>query len=762
MPGDRQPPRSRQLWLVPTEGQTGRQLVAEVAVNAPTRQLHTYAVPDAWSQTIGPGAAVSVPYGRGGRIVAGLCLRVTEQPWDHTRRPIVAVQPGTPWLSASLVELGLWVSDYYACSPWRTFTALLPAALRTARTKSVTYVRATSTAPPGKLSAQQAALLAVLGDSELRQADALTRAAVSLSTLRTLRKRGLVECMTRAEPVLRTVAAPADRLQPCPEDAYDLTTGQSEAVRQLLAAFDQPDPFRVFLLFGVPGSGKTEVYVRVMREVVRRGRQATLLIPEIALTTQIVERLARRFQRVAVLHSQLPDRVRRETLAAIAAGEVDVVIGTRTAVFAPCPKLGLLVVDEEQETSFKNLAAPFYHARDVAIKRGQLEHVPVVLGSATPALETWHNAQQRPHFQLVRLPQRVPGARLPEVRLVEAGRVHLEPGHSLLSPELHDELAGTLAAGQQAILLYNRRGYAVYLRCSRCGLMLRCESCGGHLVYHQAERLLKCHRCAVRKEPPPRCLDRQCDGHWQQTGLAIQRLEEDLHAAFPQAKLLRLDSDTMRRREDYQAALHRFENGEADILLGTQMVAKGLDFPRVRLVGVIEADAALSLPDFRAAERVFQLIVQVVGRAGRREGSSLALVQAAERPPPVIGHALRLDYEAFAAEELEQRRRLAFPPWTRLVRLVLADPRPHRAREEAERLATALRQRAGRIHAALRVDPPEACVIKRRRELLRYQVLLRGPQSASVQRLIEEAGREKELAPRVKRFTIDVDPVDLL
>jgi primosomal protein N' (replication factor Y) len=761
MADDKRRPPTRQLWLVPTAGQAERSLIAEVAVKTPARRLYSYAVPDAWRAVVRAGTAVRVPYGRGQRLTDGVCLRVTTQAWDQTQRPLAAAQPGPAWLSESLVELGLWVSEYYVCAPWKTFAALLPSRLRTPRVKNVPYLRATGAPSADRLSTKQAALLAALGNAEMRRADALARAGVSAATLRTLCQRGLVECLSRAEPVPRR-PWPTQPVEPCAADAFELTPGQHDACQQLLAALEPADAFRVLLLFGVPGSGKTEVYVRVMREVIRRGRQAIVLIPEIALATQVVDRLARRFERVAVLHSQLPARLRCETLAAVAAGEVDVVIGTRSAVFAPCPKLGLIVVDEEQETSFKNLAAPYYHARDVAIKRGQIEHVPVMLGSATPALETWYNVQHRPHFQLIRLPQRVPGAHLPEVQLVQRHGPHAGPGDDMLSPRLRAELADTLAAGQQAILLYNRRGYAAYLRCTKCGLTVRCERCGGHLVFHRAEQTLKCHRCSVRVSVPPRCLDSTCGGRLAQTGLAIQRLEEDLRASIPHARLLRLDSDTMRRREDYQQALRGFENGAADILLGTQMVAKGLDFPRVRLAGVIDPAAALSLPDFRAAERVFQLIVQVVGRAGRREGPSLAIVQTAERPPPVIAHALRMDYESFAAEELEQRRRLYYPPHVRMVRLILADPRPNRARAEVERLAVALRDRATRAHAGLRVDPPEPCPVKRRGELLRYQVVLRAPHGASIQGLFDEADRGKDLAPRVQRFTIDVDPVDWL
>ncbi len=736
-----------------------------MAVNAPATRLYSYAVPDALADATHPGALLRVPFGRGRRTVEGLCVRVTPQAWDHTRRAVVEAQAGPPWLSPTLVELGLWVSDYYVCSPWRTFAALLPASVRQPRLRNVTYLRVTGATPDRKLTTRQAGLLAAVGTGEIEQATALRQAGVRAGTLRTLRQQGLVECTVRREPAPPRAAESAAQADSAPaechEDRFALTPGQQAALERVCGALGDAGRFRVFLLFGVPGSGKTEVYVRAMRAVAQAGRQAILLIPEIALATQIVDRLARRFSRVAVLHSQLPVRVRRDTLAAIAGGQIDVVIGTRTAVFAPCPRLGLIVVDEEQEGSFKNLAAPFYHARDVAIKRGQIEHVPVVLGSATPALETWQNAQKRAHFELLRLPQRVPGARLPEVGQIHGGDRETASSSALLSPDLQMQIQHTLQAKQQCILLHNRRGYAVYLRCTRCGLAVRCERCGSHLVYHQSEGRLKCHRCGLQAPVRDRCLDDSCGGRLERTGLAIQRLEEELRRLFPEARLLRLDSDTMRRREDYRAALQGFEAGAADIMLGTQMVAKGLDFPCVRLVGVIDADATLALPDFRAGERVFQLIVQVVGRAGRREGASLALVQTTQRPAPVIVHALRLDYEAFAKSELDARRRFGYPPFTRLARLVCADARPGRARAAAERLAEGLRTQAGRIHAALRIDPAEPCVVPRLREMFRWQVLVRGPRDTSVQRLLHQAAAEKQLAPQVQRFTVDVDPLDL-
>jgi primosomal protein N' (replication factor Y) len=661
----------------------------------------------------------------------------------------------------NLIELGLWVGHYYACSPWRTFRTLLPRALQRKRTRSTPYLRTTGAERPAKLTQRQMALLDVLAAGALPTKVALERAGVTAATARSLAQRGLLERYTQPEAAPSTFQSPVAEPPASPADAFALTPGQHAALESLTPYLAGERGFGVSLLFGVPGSGKTEVYVRAMRWVIARGRQAILLIPEIALATQIVERLAQRFRRVAVLHSQLTARMRQDTLAAIGAGEVDVVIGTRNAVFAPCPQVGLIVVDEEQESSLKNLAMPYYHARDVAIKRGQIEDVPVLLGSATPSLESWHNAQTRPHYQLLRLPERVPGAVLPEVRLAARSSAADDDG-PLLTPLLLRELEQTLSAGEQAILLHNRRGFAVVLRCAECGLVVRCDRCGAHLVFHQSEQQLKCHRCGLRRDVPAGCLDDSCGGRLQQSGAAIQALEAELGRHFPAARCLRLDSDTMRHRDDYQTALRRFEQGEADVMLGTQMVAKGLDFPRVRLVGVIDADAALSLPDFRAAERVFQLIVQVVGRAGRQSGSSLAVVQASAHPAKVIRYALALDYEALARDELSARARLGYPPLTRLARIVLADGRPDRAREAAVALHARLTELAGRVDARLRIEPPQACIIPRLRGLLRQEIMLRGPAGSALQRVLHEAGEARLLRGGVSRLTVDVDPVDLL
>lgn len=694
-------------FLLPAEGATHAGPVADVAVAVRTHGLYSYAVPPGLQSQVRAGVRVQCPYGRTDRLVDGVCVRTSDREWDQSRKSLAAVADGPPLLTPPLVELGLWVSQYYGHPPGATLLGLI--------------------------------------------------ATPKQSRPRTARRAG-PRSQPAADERLETVAGDE------PADSFNLTAGQAAALESISAAMQLEQRFGVHVLFGVPGSGKTEVYVRAIRAAIALGRQAILLVPEIALATQMVDRLARRFRRVVVLHSRMTPKQRFEALSEIAAGAADVVIGTRSAVFAPCPRLGVLLVDEEQESSFKNLAAPYYHARDVAIMRGRIENVPVVLGSATPALETWHNTHSQPHFQLLRLPDRAPGAQLPETRLVATPGRDRSDGR-LLSPLLTAELKQTLAAGRQAILLHNRRGYAALLRCARCGQAVPCVNCGGHMVFHRGvddrPAELRCHRCGVSGPARATCVDDSCGGKLEQVGLAIQRLEEELRGVVPAARVLRLDRDTMRKRGDYANALRRFEAHAADVLLGTQMIAKGLDFPLVRLVGVVDADAALWLPDFRAPERVFQLLVQVVGRAGRREGESLAIVQCSDPTAPAVRHALRLDYEAFAAEELAVRQSSFLPPFARLIRFVCADAQPARARAAAAELAAGLRRVAGRVHAGVRVDDAEPCIIARLRTLYRQQVRVRIPRTLDPARILSAAAGEKLLHPRVARFSVDVDALDV-
>lgn len=754
---------ARQEWLLPTGGMPAAGPLARVALSIRSYALATYQIPEALAAAISPGARVHVAQGRTRRVVPGWVIDVSRGRWDHTQSALLERVAGEAALPPELVELGLWIADYYQHPPGLTLDAVSPLVTRRARLRIVRYVARSSAPLPDGLPLPQAAALAALGEGE-KPRRALDAAAISSATLATLRRKGLIEFSARREPVTPRWAGddpPPAPASPVPEDEFALTADQRAALAEIAAAAGTP-AFSGLLLFGVPGSGKTEVYVRAIRAVVAAGRQAILLVPEIALATQLVARLARRFARVAVLHSRLTPAARAAAHAAIADGRADVIIGTRSAVFAPTVRLGLILVDEEQEGSYKNQSAPWFHARDVALKRGQLERVPVVLGSATPSLESWHNAQQRSNWRLIRLRERVPGARLPTARLVDTSRPQLGQTSVLLSPELLAALRTTLARRQQAILLHNRRGYAVSLRCERCSMPVLCDRCGAQLVQHRTAERLKCHRCGWERDTPGACLDETCGGRLRRGGLAIQRLEEELSAAFPSARLLRLDRDTMKRRADYEQALQLFESGGADILLGTQMIAKGLDFPGVALVGVLDADATLRLPEFRAGEHAFQLLTQVIGRAGRRDGASLALVQACDLRAPALVAAARMDYEGFAAAELRQREALGYPPYGRLVRVVLMDERPGRALREAAQLEGRLRDVAARVHAEIRVLPAAPCVISRLRELRRAEVLVRLPREIGAPLLLNPARQERALAAAVRRLVVDVDPIELM
>lgn len=755
---------ARQEWLLPASGMPASGPLARVAVSLRTFQPITYQIPAELEAALSVGARVEVPISRRRGTAPGWVIDVSHGAWKHTHLSVTRAIVGEAGLSPALVRLGLWLADYYHYPPGLTLDALSPLVTRKKRTRSVRYVALAPDARiPDGLPDRQAAVLAAVAAGPRQRAE-LLQSGVSSATLLTLKRKRFIEITDRAELVEPSSSGLNESeidFAPQPEDEFALTQDQLDAIAQIEAQVESAR-FAALLLFGVPGSGKTEVYVRAARVAVSAGKQVILLVPEIALATQLVARLARRFRRVAVLHSRMTPSARAAAHAAIANGRADVVIGTRTAVFAPTTRLGLILVDEEQEGSYKNQTAPYFHARDVALKRGQLEGVPVVLGSATPSLEAWHNAAHLDSWRLLRLRQRVPGARLPAARLIDMSKPQLGQVGRLLSPELLDALRETFRDGAQAILLHNRRGYALALRCETCGLPVLCDRCGAQLVQHRTGGGLKCHRCGWQRPMPAHCLDETCGGRLRRGGLAIQKLEEELSYALPKARLLRLDRDTMKHRDDYERALAQFERGEAQILLGTQMIAKGLDFPRVRLVGVLDADTTLRLPEFRAAEHGFQLLTQVIGRAGRRDGDSWALVQTGDLRAPALKFATQLDYESFARHELPQRAALGYPPFGRLIRIVLTDERPGQAAREAARVENDLRTLAGRVHAEIRVLPAAACVIPRLREMRRYEVLIRLPREIAAPALLSPARAERLLAPRVKRVTIDVDPLDLL
>ncbi|MGA2498942.1 MAG: primosomal protein N', partial [Tepidisphaeraceae bacterium] len=610
------------------------------------------------------------------------------------------------------------------------------------------------------------------------------------------------------------------------ESPHALNADQQKALDDILPRLSAG--FSVNLLMGVTGSGKTEVYLRCLRQVIDAGKRAIVMVPEIALTPQTVQRFTARFPRVAVLHSGLAAGARHRFWRQIASGQADVVVGARSAVFAPVPDLGIIVVDEEHESSYKQDTAPRYHGRDIAIKRAQIEQVPVLLGSATPSLEMYHRvttamggagvpavaegttdkstgmtdknvcptgavtrssgagartgtsalvpSPMPPTYHLLTLPSRVRGLSLPEVELVDMRiDARIRRGKiNLLSTRLEAMLKSTLEAGRQAILMLNRRGYSNYVFCPSCQHLVKCKYCDTTMTFHRSvpahahggtfqEGLhtgqLHCHYCLAVNPLPEKCP--ACGKGLTLFGLGTQRVEEELAHKFPGVVYARADSDSMRSIQDYEAVLNRFARGEVQVLLGTQMIAKGLDYPNVTLVGVVSGDTALSLPDFRAAERTFQLITQVAGRAGRGDHPGHVLLQTFQPDDPTLLFAIRQDYLAFAQTELGHRRQVGLPPIVRMVRIIIRDQSVEKAQEHSETLAVCLNAAVAAESGQVTLKGPMPCAIGRIAGYHRFQILLFSPTPARLQRVLTTVREQDGFAP-ADRIAVDVDPVSLL
>ena len=540
----------------------------------------------------------------------------------------------------------------------------------------------------------------------------------------------------------------------------ELTGPQEHCVTRVAGALDEKR-YASFLLHGVTGSGKTEVYLQLIARCLESGRSALVLLPEIALTPQTIRRVRERFPgQVAPSHSRLSHGERCAVWEASARGEARVIVGARSAVFAPMQDLGLIVVDEEHEPSFKSDKHPRYHARDVALLRASIEGVPVVLGSATPALESFQNARTDKH-ELLRLPDRVSGVRqMPRVHIVdrrEEGSGRFEP----LSPVLADAISAAIERGDQAILFHNRRGFARYLQCSACGHVVECPHCDISLTWHLSNDQLRCHYCDHRRARPRKC--GECDEEiLDPRGTGTERVELALESRFPGARVLRLDQDTTGRKHGHGRILDSFGRGEAEILVGTQMVAKGLHFPRVTVVGVVDADQGLHFPDFRAHERAFQLLTQVSGRCGRGKAGEV-FAQTLDPEHRVLERFAVHDVEGFLAEELQQRKLLGYPPFRRLQAITVTAPREELLDEILDRLSVTLRHHLG--DGEVEILGPARAVLARINRRYRGQMLVKGSLGPARKRWLVELFAELRGGVRGGSgvdLALDVDPLHLL
>ena len=733
-------------------------VVASIVLPGPLDRPLDYLVPEQLAGRVEPGKRVRVPLGRSNRPTVGYCVAVaTRNVPSSGLKAVCDIEDERPLLSPVMLELTAWMSERWLCRHGEVLEAVLPAGVREAAgSREQPYLMPAATrpaaesAPATRLTPSQANVLAAATEPQTA-AQLADRSGASRAVVTRMVKRGL----------LVEVPAPSDTPpRSSSDEPPQLSEAQSAALEPICNAMRE-GRHETVVLFGVTGSGKTEVYLQAVEEALRYGKQAIVLVPEISLTPQTCGRFRSRFGRVAVLHSHLTPAERHREWKRIAAGEVGVVVGARSAVFAPTPRLGLLVIDEEHETSFKQSTAPRYHARDVAEWRCRRESIPLVLGSATPALETFQKCL-RGEWRMAELPERVGGTHLPGVLTVDL-RAGPPRRAGDLSSRLEAGIRWALNAGGQVILLLNRRGFATHIQCHACGHSVTCPQCDLSLTLHQPGSRGICHGCGRVIRVQPVCSE--CG----QAGLALrgsvtQRLEDRVARTFPEARVARMDADTMRRRGSHEATLDAFRDGHTDILVGTQMIAKGLDFPSVMLVGVVYADAALHLPDFRAAERTCQLITQVAGRSGRGPKGGRVVVQTATPDHPAIRAAAVHDYEAFVRHELPIREALGYPPFGQVVRFVVRSRNETAAREWAEHLASRLRRQieaAAEEAAGIRVLGPAPAPIERLRDAWRWHLQVQGPDGEILRRLVRLA-IEGLKVPDSVAWIVDVDPVEML
>ncbi|MBI3097556.1 MAG: primosomal protein N' [Planctomycetes bacterium] len=781
---------------------------ASVAVaDLPIDRTYSYAIPGAMRETVTVGRRVEVPFGKAAR--AGYVVALTETPDcpPEKCRSIVRALDREPIVDLRMLEFTRWIADYYCCGWGQALDAVLPTGVRRqTKEKTLRWVILTEAGraraaelgriaaagggrvptssplkelPPDRITipvseqgmtedgpvpapadsseTPPATLLGALAaaDGPLPAEDLARRAGTSSAPLLTLAKQGLVRIEKRrvTDPLLEM---PLDLDAAVPPA---LTAAQAAALRPIAEAVEART-FRTFLLHGVTGSGKTEVYLQALARVLAQDRQAIVLVPEIALTPQTVGRFRARFPNVAVLHSHLAEGARAAQWSRIRSGEAQIVIGARSAVFAPTRSLGLIVVDEEHEPTFKQESTPRYHARDVAVKRAQMEGAVVILGSATPALESYRNALQG-RYTLLRMPERVESRPLPPVEICDLGaEFRAQKRYPLLSRQLVLRIRAALANKEQVLLFLNRRGFVTLLICSECKMVFRCRRCEVALTVHKSRDAAICHHCNER-QPVPRGCPACGAGRIRQLGVGTERIEEEVRREFPGIAAGRMDSDAMKSGRDYTHMLGGLRIGEVDLLVGTQMIAKGLDYPNVTVVGVITADTALHLKDFRSAERTFQLLTQVAGRAGRGPRGGVVCVQTFHPTHYAIAAAQTHDYEGFAARELEFRKLVGYPPFTRMVRFVVEGESSGdvegRARMIAETAAEHLPAEGGDILG------PLACPFPRIRDRWRWHVCLRAVSRATLDAVLRPLRAGTLFAPRHGiTVTVDVDPQSML
>ncbi|MFM9960182.1 MAG: primosomal protein N' [Planctomycetaceae bacterium] len=766
--------------------------IARVVVNRPLETPFDYLVPDGLREHLQPGMRVRVSFGGGQQRLVGFCVEVGSfsdligpERFKNGQPPklksLDEVLDREPLLSPRMLELTRWIADRYLCGWGQVLDSVVPAGVKKlAGTREILFLTpvtgVSESLPLRKLGGKQKTVLEVLcaAGRPMRIDELAESADCSVGVINALRDKKLIAAIRQRSELFDGDFAPTARQPDLP-----LNSEQNAALDAILSEL-RAARHRTILLRGVTGSGKTEVYIQAIREVVSYGRQAIVLVPEISLTPQTIRRFRTRFDSVAVLHSHLSDAERHWHWQRIASGQVQVIVGARSAVFAPAKHLGLIVIDEEHETSFKQEETPRYHAREVARERARLEGIPLLLGTATPTLESWCRANNSgrsptadsrhplspfstttttPDDLLLTLANRVANLPLPPVSIVDTRNDPYVSRGEAIGRALGAQMQQALRDNGQVILFLNLRGFAPTVWCKRCRETIRCPHCDITLTFHKDKNRVRCHSCDYEADPLKQCPKCEHPGVYY-FGIGTQKLEQEVKAKFGNSLCIRMDSDTMKKAGSHDEALERFRLGEAKILLGTQMIAKGLDFPNVTLVGVINADTLLYSPDLRAAERTFQLIAQVAGRTGRSERGGRVIVQSANPSEPAIMLAAQHDYLGFAEFELRHRREANAPPFRSLIRIILRGVSEERVKHEALAMAALLRATAERLALTVKLLGPAPCQITKLRDLWRFHLQLSAESFETVRELWRAA------APQIIRvsdveFQVDVDPVNM-
>ncbi|MBT4047893.1 MAG: primosomal protein N' [Nitrospina sp.] len=739
---------------------------AEVVFNLPLRDPFTYIIPPKLLGKVRVGMRVLVPFGR--RRITGYVVNLVEK-WDKpiALKTIAELPDLEPIVSEEILSLTRWLADYYQSAWGEAISSALPAGLDKTSYQLVKAVRLASNLPTEeeitdllKRSPKQKSVFDLVRQKEINLAELETLIPGGKSALRSLKEKKLVEVFTEKKE--RQALVPEGTMDQ-PFGSHLTFTPEQEAVFNEISSTIDAGKFQSFLLHGITGSGKTEVYIRCIQRILEMDKTAIMMVPEISLTPQTVKRFRQRFgDRVAILHSGLSQTERYLEWKKIYEEKVSIAVGARSAVFAPFKNLGIIVIDEEHDGSYKQDSNPRYHARDTAVMRARSANAVVLMGSATPSMESVHNTQLK-KYKYLSLKSRIGESMLPIVSMVDMKRERKEfKNFAMLSGVLRSAIRDRLSRNEQIFLFLNRRGTARFVFCPDCGYVLECAHCSVTLTFHGTEDRLLCHYCNFKARMPNHCVE--CHGEVIRfSGFGTQKMEEEVNKLFPHARTTRIDRDTTRGRDSF-AAMHRDMNaGNIDILIGTQMITKGHDFPNVTLVGVIHADLALNIPDFRSCERAFQLLTQVAGRAGRGKVPGKVIIQTNNPDHYMFEFVQEHDVNAFHEKELKLRRQLNYPPFTRLVAIELVSDNESLVKSTSEKLGRALTRQATRNKGVEILGPSKAALYQIQNKF-RWHVILRGQKMQALQGILADSRELQELKSASSgklKISVDVDPFNL-